>query len=142
MPDIQVLTFNKGVPTRYADLNIPLNQDKTFREGPLFIEGLDKAVQDLVKGLLTLQGTNTLAPNYGTGISGLLNARRASDVSNKIVSQIRYLLGYLGTFNADESLDERIDEVIGIKAKDGDRSLQLEITLRTGNGSTGTVTLI
>jgi hypothetical protein len=142
MPDLQVLRFENGVPVRYAELNLPLNADGTFEEGPIFLFGLDKAIQDLVKGLLTVLGTSTLAPNYGTILSGLLNARKASQISGKVVAQIRYLLGYLGTFNANESLDERIDQILSIKSKENGQSLSLEITLRTGSGSTGTVTLV
>jgi hypothetical protein len=141
MPDLQVLRFEKGVPIRYADLNIPLNSDETFREGPVFLSGLDRAIQDLVKGILTVQGTSTLAPNYGTLISTLLNARKASQIGTKLVGQIRFLLGYLGTFNENESLDERIDQIISIKSTENTQSISLDITLRTASGSTGTVTI-
>lgn len=142
MPDLQVLKFQQGVPLRYAELNIPLNTDGTFGGGPVFLSGLDKAIQDLIKGILTLIDTNNLAPNYGTNIGSLLHARKANDISNKLVAQIRYLLGYLNTFNNNESMDERIDEVLTIKATENGQSLSLEITLRTGSGSTGTVTII
>ena len=89
MPDLQVLRFDSGTPIRYADLNIPLNTDGTFGGNPVFLSDLDKAIQDLVKGLLTLVGTNNLAPNYGTSIKALLNARNVGQINTRLLEQIR-----------------------------------------------------
>lgn len=142
MPDLQVLKFQNGVPVHYGDLNISLNADGTFDEGPVFLKDLDRSIQDLVKGILTQIGTNNLAPNYGTSVHSLLNSRNTGQITTQLLSQLRSLLGYLGSFNANDPLSERIDEVISIKTKQELQSISLEITLRTGSGSTATVTLV
>ena len=142
MSDLQVLRFENDTPIRYADLNIPLNTNGTFGGNPVFLSDLDKAIQDLVKGLLTIIGTNNLAPNYGTSIKALLNSRNMGQTNTRLLEQIRYLLGYLGTFNANEPASERIDEVLSIKSTPGTQSISLEITLKTGSGTTSTVTLL
>jgi len=141
MPDLQVLRFDQGVPARYGDLNIPLNSDGTFGGDPVFISGTDKAIQDLTKGLLTLLGTNRLAPNYGTNLKSYLYSRSTSLVNDKILNEIRYLLGYLGNFNSSQDPTEQIDRVVSIKTTSELQSISVEMVVQTLGGTTTTVTI-
>jgi len=144
MPDLQVLTFNQGVPSRYGELDIPLNGDGTFEAtGPSFVSGIERATQDLVRGMLTQKGTNRLALNYGTNLSSLLNTRNGgnSQIGNQLVREIQYLLGYLGDFNSSEDPSEQINNLISIKSTNGLQTVNVELKVETLSGETTAVTI-
>ena len=142
MPDLQVLAFKQGVPARYGELELPLNSDGTFDVvGPTFVSGIQRATQDLVRGLLTQQGSNNLAHNYGTNIKGLLNSRFTTPIGGKLVSEIQYMLGYLGDFNSSEDPSEQISDIISIKSTNELQSVGVELKVQTLSGETTAVTI-
>jgi hypothetical protein len=142
MPDLQVLTFKQGVPSKYGDLNLPLNSDGTFEvTGPAFLSGIQRATQDLVRALLTLKGTNNLALNYGTSIKSLLNARNSSLIGGQLVREINYMLGYLGDFNSTEDPSEQISNLISLKTTNALQSVNVELKVSTLSGETTGVTI-
>lgn len=135
MPDLKIVEIIDGQVQRRGDIIMSLNADGTFSEGPAFVENVNRAVQDFIKGALTRLGSNFLARNYGTGIADLLHSRKLDNISSQLVSEIQFLLGYLGRFNIDESLTEQIEELISLKAKESTDTIELEITLKVGSGS-------
>ena len=141
MPDLKVVKIIAGQVQRRNDIEMTLNSDGTFRDGPVFVNGVNRAVQDFVKGMLTRLGSNYLARNYGTVIPSLLHSRSLGSVSSKLVEEIQFLLGYIGSFNLNEVPSERIDEIVNIKAKESTDTIELKTTLRVGSGETVGVTL-
>jgi len=141
MSDLQVLTLSKGVPAQYADLNLLTSNNGRFVDGPVFVSGIDKAVQDLIRGLLTVKGTNALSPNYGTFISSLINAPNLPQINSQLLEQIRFLLGYLNSFNVGQPDSERITDIISIQSKQETRSISLQITLKTADNAVSTVVI-
>ncbi len=136
MPDLKVVNIVNQEVQRRGDIVMTLNDNGTFLAGPLFVSGINRAVQDFVKGVLTRLGSNSLARNYGTGIKDLLHSRKLNNVASQIVSDIQFLLGYLGRFNINAHPSERIDELVSLKAKENLDIIELDITLRVGTGDT------
>jgi phage baseplate assembly protein W len=142
MSDLKVLTFVNNRPRKNAEIEMGINSNGTFSTGPTFVSDTDQAIQDLVKGLLTIQGTNRLAPNYGTNLSSLLHSRMLDNTNSMIVSQIRYLLGYLGSFNLDQSKAQQITDLVSLKSTKDVETIRLDMTVKTGGDATATVTIL
>lgn len=139
--DLKVLTIDSGFVQTRADLNIPLNSKGEFDAEPIFVTGLDKAIQDVTKGLLTVLGSHLLAPNYGTNLKSLINTRKLSDIAEQLTEEVQTLLGYVATFNADQPLDEQIIELVDLEANENIRDLTLTATIKTGAGIISAVTV-
>lgn len=153
MPDLKLIRVSQSTPPKAdvetrvtsnlvqprVELDIKLKSDGTFDEGPIFLEGIDRSIQDVVKGILTTKGTNYMAPNYGTSINNLIHASKLGDVSGRITSEIQTLLGYLAKFTLDEDETERIEELVSLKAKENVDTIELELTIRTGGGETASI---
>ena len=141
MSDLKTIQIIEGVPQPRGEITLGLNNDGTFASGPVFVTGIDRAVQDVIKGLLTVRGTNYLVPNYGTSLSSLLNTRKLSSVSANITAEIQDLLGYLSKFTAQEDETERVEELTNLKATESLDTINLELTVKTGAGQTASVSL-
>ena len=141
MQDLKIVRIiNQKVMPR-SDIEMTLNSNGTFREGPAFISGPDKIVQDFVRGLLTQLGTAILAPNFGTNLSSLIAARKLDDVASDIAAEIQYLLGYLAQFNVNEPTNEQIDTLNRLAAQENSSTIELIINLKLLSGQTVGVTL-
>ena len=168
MPDLQVLTFTKNqqapqgttvasIPSMRGDLNMPLNDDGTFgpgkwqtnpntgvrvfNESPLIVSDVDKAIQDTVKGLLTVRGSDYLAPSYGTVLSSLVNTRKIGDVATQITAEVQYLLGYLAQANSGTPDTEIVSDIVSLNGKQDRQTINLELTVQTLGGSQGSILL-
>jgi len=156
MPDLKVITIvdkkviprgdiemSIGAPVRFfigADQQADFDTEP-FLDGPTFISGSNKIIQDVVKGILTLRGTNTLAPEYGTSVSSLLNTRKINDISAQLNGEINTLLGYLSDFNADQPLDEQVGSLVSLQAKEANDTIEIDLVVQTGSGQTAGVTI-
>jgi len=146
MPDLKIVTVvdTRVIPRGDIDMTIGVTQadgSEPFLDGPVFISSSEKVVQDVVKGILTLRGTNTLAPEYGTNVNKLLHARKISGISSQLNGEINTLLGYLSEFNADQPLDEQIASLASLKAKESHDTIELDLVVQTGSGQTVGVTI-
>jgi len=146
-----------GIPSMRGDLNMPLNDDgtfaagewminpntlvNTFYESPIQVYDVDKAMQDVTKGLLTVRGTNYLAPNYGTTIGTLANKRKLGDVATRITGEVQFILGYLAQANEGTSDTELVSELVSLTGKEEKQTINLELTVRTLEGSQGSLLL-
>lgn len=139
MPDLKLIRVVDGFTQPRVELDMKLKSDGTFDEGPIFLEGIDRSIQDVVKILLTTKGTNFMVPNYGTSINNLIHARKLGDVSGRITSEIQTALGYLGKFTLEEDETERVEELVSLKAKENIDTIELELTIRTGGGETASI---
>ena len=156
---IQILrkSTSIGIPSMRGDLNMPLNDDgtfaggewkinpntlvNTFYESPIQVFDVDKAMQDVTKGLLTVRGTNYLAPNYGTSIGTLVNTRKLSDVATKITGEVQFILGYLAQSNNGFGDSEVVSDIVSLTGKEDKQTINLELTVRTLEGSQGSLLL-
>lgn len=136
MPDLKVLTITEsGEVVRPGDIEMVLDAKGHFISGPAFVTGINRSVQDFLKGALTQFGTNTLARNYGTNIHTLLSSRKLGDVSSQLVTEIQYLLAYIGSFNINEpDPAEIIEELVTLRAKESFDTIDVEVVLRVGSG--------
>lgn len=139
MPDLKLIRIVNRMTQPRVELDMKLKADGTFDEGPVFLEGIDRSIQDVVKGLLTTKGSNFMVPNYGTNINNLIHARKLGDVSGQLTSEIQTLLGYLGKFTLEEDETERVEELVSLKAKEVSDTIELELTIRTGGGQTASI---
>jgi hypothetical protein len=141
MPDLKIVSIvdKRVIPRGDIEMTIGVTQangSEPFLDGPTFISSSDKVIQDVVKGILTLRGTNTLAPEYGTSINKLLHARKVSGISAQLNGEMNTLLGYLSEFNADQPLDEQIVSLVSMKAQESHDTIELDLVLQTGAGQT------
>jgi len=141
MQDMKTVRIVNNKVQPRGDLEMTLNSNGTFREGPAFISGPDKIVQDVVRGLLTQIGTMLLAPNFGTSLPSLLGARNLEGVASDITSQIQYMLGYLAQFNINEPTDEQIATLVRLAAKDNLGTIELVLDLSLVSGQSVGVTI-
>jgi len=138
--DIKVLTFVKGVLQDGVDMQIPVDVHGEFSDEPTFVTGIDQVTQDTVKGMLTLYGSDYLAPNYGTNINKYLHARKLNDVATQLSSEIQTVLGYIAQYNANQDPSEQLVELIDLQAEEGIDSITIKTTIRTGTGAVTTIT--
>ena len=143
MPDLKVLTIENQIPRRKADIVMTLFEGNPrltnkFADGPIFVSGSERVVQDVTKGILTEKGSDFLAPNYGTTVPNLIGSRRLADISDQLTNEIQFLLGYLGQFNINEPQSEQIAELTKLEAQEegGTVSVSLSVTTATGQIST------
>jgi hypothetical protein len=141
MPDLQVLSISQGRLQARPDLVIFYDGSGKMYDGPGFFSGSDVAVQDVIRGLLTLIGTSPLAPNFGTSLSELLSTRSVGQVSGAISQQVQNVLGYLAQMASNSDPAERVVEVIDMKVKQNGQTIEVTMSLRTGLGQTVTVTV-
>ena len=142
MPDLKLLNLSSGRLQARPDIEMSFDGAGRFLRGPVILEGTDVAAQDAVRGLLTRKGTSPLAPNFGTSIPDLAGSRSVDDISGKISSEVRYILGYLAQRSADSPVTERIVEIVSLKVTPGNsESYQTDLTVRTGSGQTAAVTI-
>jgi len=142
MPDLKLLNLSSGRLQARPDIEMSFDGAGRFLQGPVILEGTDVAAQDVVRGLLTRKGTNPLAPNFGTSIPDLAGSRSVDDISGRISSDVRYILGYLAQTSADSPASERVVEIISLKVTPGNsESYQTDLTIRTGSGQTAAVTV-
>jgi len=144
MPDLKVLTIEGEIPRRKADIVMSLYSDNPrlvnkFKDGPLFVSGSERIVQDVIKGLLTFRGSDFLAPNYGTSIPTLVGSKRLSDVSDRLTNEVQDLLGYLGSFNSNEPLSEQVAELTSLDAKEEGGMVSVSLTVTSATGKVSTV---
>jgi hypothetical protein len=139
--DIKVLTISDQQVQRRGDIEIPLDGAGQFKDNPTLVSGLSKANQDLAKGLLTIIGSNYLAPNYGTNLQTLVSSRKLDDVADRITSDIQLLLAYLANFNVDQPSSEQFLELIDLQAEETLDTIELNLTVRTGLNETTTLAI-
>jgi len=146
-----------GIPYLRGDLNMPLNDDGTFapgkfqtdpntgqeiyNESPIRVFDIDKAMQDVTRGLLTVKGTNYLSPNFGTSLATLVNKRKISDVAPQIVGEVENVLGYLAQFNEGYANTELVAGIVSLDAVEDNYTINLELVVRTAEGSQGSLLL-
>ena len=140
MPDIKILKYNGPVTQGRADLDILLDSRGFFADDPIFVTGGDKIIQDVVKGILTVQGSNYLAPNCGTNIEEIrrMNIDQAADLIN---NEIQTMLGYLNKWNEDEPIDEQIQQINELQARQLLDTIEVDMTLTSGSGENVQVTV-
>jgi len=141
MPDLKVLNIINNRPQPRGDMDISLDGNGQFLDGPVFVSGSDRVVQDTVRGLLTRLGSNYLAPNFGTIIKTLLHARNVGDISGQLTSEVQFVLAYLAQFNSTESLSEQLAELVNLQAKQATDTIELNLTVKTGTGTSASVTV-
>jgi len=141
MPDLKIVPIIDGNVKKRAELEFVLNADGTFAEGPAFITGIDRVAQDIVKILLTLLGSNFLAPEYGTSIDGLIHARKLSQVSERLNLEVQDGLGYLVNFTLDEDPSERVEDLISLEATDEVDTIRMDLKIQTGGGQTASISI-
>jgi hypothetical protein len=135
MPDAKVLRIVDKMVQPRADLQMPLDARGQFTGELVTVSDSDKAIQDVVKGILTVYGTNFLSPGYGTHIS-VTAGKRAIDLNSQITSEVQQLLGYLTEFNKDQPASEQIVELVNLEARQSIDKLEVNMMLRTGTGAT------
>lgn len=146
MPDVKLIQLTPqgtdprafGVNTR-ADLEFTFNADGTFAQGPTFVTDTDRVVQDIVKGILTVRGSNYLAVWYGTHISELVNTRSLDEIQEELTIQFQELLGYLVQFTLEEVPAERVEELVHLKATENQGTINVELTVKTGGGQIASI---
>lgn len=141
MPDLKVIRLVEGRVLKRAELDFVLNADGTFAEGPTFLTGIDRAIQDVVKALLTLLGSNFLAPEYGTSIDTLIHARKLPQVAERLNLEVQDALGYIVNFTLNEDPSERIEDLISLEATERVNTIEMDLKVQTGGGQTASITI-
>ena len=141
MPDLQLLNIQEGRLQAKPDLIMTFDNAGRFASGPTFISGTNVVVQDVIRALLTLATSNRLAPNFGTSLVDLLNSRSIGEISGFLTEEARKALGYLAQLRSEDDASEQITEIVNMKAKQNERTVEIELTVRAANGETATVTL-
>ncbi len=139
MPDLKVLDIKEGRLQARPDIEIPLDNAGRFISGPTFISGSAVAVQDTLRGLLTIPNTNFLAPTFGTKISELKNTRAVSNIAGELAQEVQFVLGYLAQFRADDDPEELIAEIVELTTNQQGQTVEVKLTIRTGTGEVATV---
>jgi len=139
MPDLYVLPIINSVPRKYADIQMSFDNKNRFEDGPVFTAGVNRVSQDVVKGMLTKIGSNYLALNYGTIIPDLVGSRSLGPMSAELTNEVQALLGYLGSFNINESLSEQISELISLDVAQNSGTILVTLSVKTAIGEISTV---
>lgn len=141
MPDLKVIETSAGITNPRAEIDIPLNSQGRYAGQPTMISGISKVAQDVAKGLLTVIGTDFLAPNHGTNINALIGTRLLETVAAQLSTEVQTLLGYLAAYNIDQPLDEQLVELVDLNAIEDNTEIRMSATIRTGTNETATVTV-
>lgn len=140
MPDIKVLSITDTQVQPRAEIYIPLDSNGQFNAEPAFVEGIDRVMQDVAKGLLTVKGSNYLAPNYGTNLSTLTRGVKFSDIETQVTEEVQTVLGYIASFTAsEENAAEQLTDLVSLDVNETIGSIDLQITVQTGSNETTTV---
>ena len=141
MPDLKLLNVVNSASKQRADIEMTIYSDGTFANGPAMVTNRDRAIQDVVRGLLTQLGSNPLAPGFGTNLNKYLHARKVSDVSAQLTAEVQYMLSYLGMFNINEVTAEQILRLTKLEAQDGTNQIQLKMEVQTGGRQNASISL-
>lgn len=135
MPDLRIISIPGGtlVQTR-PEIDLIFDGVGRILDGPILVSGDEAAAQDAVRGLLTIVGTNPSAPNFGTLISRLLNARQVSAIAQSLSNEVQSVMGYLSQVSANFDLTEQIVQIDNLSVKQGERQLNMDLSLLTGSG--------
>lgn len=117
------------VDTKYNDLEIQ-DYDLATLEGP------SRKVQDVIKALLTDQGSNLVYPSYGTTLSRTPGQRSTDDLNIMVSDTIREVMGWLQQIEESTRPDERLSRVVSLTLVDGvnatEKQLNLVVELENG----------
>jgi hypothetical protein len=141
MPDLKLLNIQEGRIQARPDFVMAFDGAGRFLTGPEFVSGSDVAVQDVVRGLLTLIDTNRLAPNFGTSISELIGSRDFGSITGPLTDEVQKILGYIAQNAAESDPSEQINQILSLRVKQEERTLVIELELQTNSGETATVTI-
>jgi hypothetical protein len=142
MPDLKMITLapNGNLQTR-PDIDLSFDSQGKIIGGPAMVTGKDAATQDVLRGLLTVLGTNPSCPNFGTILSSLVGSRSVEDVTNTLSSEIQTVLGYLSNVSANFDPSEQIVQIVNLKVTQVPRTIQASLTVQTGTGAQATVSV-
>jgi hypothetical protein len=141
MPDLQVLRISQGRLAGRPDFEMIFDGAGEIADGPIFISGSDCAVQDVIRGLMTLISSSRLAPNFGTNYANLIGVRNVGQISGILSQEAQRILGYIVQVTAAEDPSERVIEIVDMKVKQEVDTVEIALTLRTATGQVVTVTV-
>jgi hypothetical protein len=141
MQDLKTVRYAGTKVLPRGDLEMTVDSNGIFQNGPTFVSGPDKVVQDVVRGLLTQRGSVILARKFGTNLPSLLASRSLDDVATDLLSEVQYMLGYLSQFNISQPTNEQIATLVSLKANQNVGTIEMSMILALLNGQTVGVTL-
>jgi hypothetical protein len=141
MPDLKMLSLADGQLQARPDIDLTFDGAGKITGGPLLAVAEEAASQDVIRGLLTLTGTNPSAPSFGTIISTLANSRATANISGTLSEEIQAVLGYLANVSADFDPTEQVVQIVNLKVQQNIQTLQVALTVQTGAGAEATVTV-
>lgn len=110
------------VQTRYNDLDIE-NYDLVVLTGPA------RKVQDVIKALLTKQGSSLIYPSYGTILTSVPGTRGVDNINTLISDTIKEAMAWLQKIEESDSPDERISNIVSLSVVDGVNASEKQINL-------------
>lgn len=116
------------VQTKYNDLEIE-DYDLKVLEGPA------RKVQDVIKALLTQQGSNLVYPTYGTVLVNTPGQRNADGLDNLISETIKECMAWLQRIEESTRPDERLASVTASLTpglQPSEKQINLVVTLENG----------